>query len=61
MAAKFSLRFEMQNAAFTDPEGDYATEAARIIHSVARQVSEYRTGGNVRDVNGNKIGSWKLR
>jgi hypothetical protein len=61
MGAKFTLRFDMDSAAFTDEEGDYATEAARIIHNVARQVAEYKNGGRISDVNGNKIGSWKLR
>ena len=58
MSVKFSLRFELPTP---EDHDDYATAASRVVHSVARQLSEYKTGGNVRDVNGNTIGSWKLR
>jgi hypothetical protein len=61
MPAKFTCTFTMDSAAFHDPDGDYSHEAARILAQVEVGVHKYETGGVIRDINGNKIGSWKLR
>jgi hypothetical protein len=58
MPAKFTCQFTMDNAAFDE---DYGTAAQGVLEAVAEKVGSYRTGGKIRDVNGNTIGSWKIR
>ncbi len=60
---KFQMEFDCDNAAFED---GMATEIARTLIHVARQV--FRGGipdtpevSTIRDVNGNEIGSWKIK
>ena len=60
MGVTFTMKFDMDNAAFDDGD-DYATHAANMLVHVAHRVRQYKTGGTIVDVNGNKIGSWKLR
>lgn len=55
MGAKLSLRVE-----FTNPDlGSYGDQAAETLRQIAKLVP-VRSGGNIRDANGNTIGSWKL-
>lgn len=58
----FTLKIYTDNAAFEDCQG---TEVARILRVAADAVegSHMLTGSleqNLRDINGNKVGSWKL-
>ena len=60
MPAKFRCQFEMDNAAFHDPDGDYGDECERILLNLAPRIRT-QTGGKIRDINGNTIGSWSIR
>lgn len=51
---EFHCRINCDNAAFEDGPD----ELARLIQSVADQVAGGGVGDNVRDVNGNTVGSW---
>ncbi len=57
----FVLRISCENAAFADSPGD---EVARILEQVAQNirngVSEGWGEGFCRDINGNKVGEWRL-
>ncbi len=60
---KFKMEFDCGNAAFDD---DMAAEIARILIHVARQASRGEipdTPGvsTIRDVNGNSVGSWRIK
>jgi hypothetical protein len=56
---RFTLTFEMGNAAFAD--GEHAAEVARILRSIASRVEEYADeDGNVYDYNGNHVGQWDM-
>ena len=59
MSAKFTMQFDMDNAAFGSDS--YATTTASLLMHVASRVARYETGGTILDPNGNKIGTWKLR
>jgi hypothetical protein len=53
----FELSFTTNNDAFADsPE----LEIEYILHRTARQVRAGSREGNVRDSNGNTVGTWKL-
>ena len=59
---KFKMVFEVDNDAFYDDDGELIDNAVSpLIHDVAAKVHDGHTGGNIRDVNGNTIGSWTLR
>ena len=51
----FKLEFDTINAAFGDAPD---TEVARLLREVAGKVEARHTEGVLRDVNGNRIGSW---
>jgi hypothetical protein len=51
------IEFSTDNAAFED---DFGGEVERILCWIAEQVKYDRTGGNIRDLNGNTVGSWAL-
>ena len=59
----FKLEFETGNAAFDD-DADANTnnnareEIARILRDVAHRVRDGSDGGFIRDVSGNRIGTW---
>jgi len=53
---KFKLNFNMDNAAFGDPD----LEIARILHEIADKVERGIQGGPVRDINGNNVGAWTI-
>lgn len=59
---QFRLQIACDNAAFED-EGT-ATELARILRDVARRIESGEDCGsfvNVRDINGNVVGSFALK
>ena len=54
---KFELSFNMDNAAFDEyPE----KEVDRILMVISRCVTIGYTYGNIRDFNGNTIGTWNI-
>ncbi|AZO29366.1 hypothetical protein [Mesorhizobium sp. M1B.F.Ca.ET.045.04.1.1] len=60
--AEFSLEIKMDNAAFADDPGG---EVARILRDIADKVTRgdgftigEATGTPIRDVNGNRVGTW---
>lgn len=54
---EFSISFMMDNAAFSEyPEG----EVAVILSTVSNKFRAGETDGNVRDTNGNTIGTWAV-
>ena len=54
---EFNLRFNMDNAAFSDyPEG----EISSILRKVIKQVNDGNEDGQIRDTNGNKVGEWDI-
>lgn len=54
----FELMFTTDNAAFEGDGGN--AEVARILRAIAERVEADAGSGSVRDVNGNRIGEWKL-
>jgi hypothetical protein len=58
----FHINIEMDNAAFG--EGDNGYEVARILNEIAKSVNGVNLydgdGGQVRDINGNKVGAWEV-
>lgn len=59
----FTMNFECDNAAFWDSndgkEFSYE-EVSKVIHRVAKKVSDGYIEGPIHDTNGNRIGSWTL-
>jgi len=57
----FTIEIKTENAAF---EGSACRqELARILREIAAHIEEQGTvwnGGNVYDVNGNKVGRWEV-
>jgi hypothetical protein len=54
----FTLFIETKNAAFSD--GASGAEIARILKEITSQVEEGQESGTVKDINGNRVGSFKL-
>lgn len=54
---KFTLTFDCDNAAF---ENDLRVESVAILAEVTERVEAGHTAGNVRDSNGNTVGSWSF-
>ena len=64
MSAKFTCQFTLDTDAWHDEHGeiqDYSTQADAVLCKVIGRLHNHETGGVIRDVNGTKIGSWKLR
>lgn len=55
----FSLKFKTDNAVFQDGNKPY--EIARILREIADKIEDGQTEGNIRDINGNTTGSFKVR
>jgi hypothetical protein len=55
-----SLNIETGNAAFDADGGGLNAESARILRHVADRVEAGQMSGNVRDINGNTVGSFEL-
>lgn len=59
--ARLRLEMKTTNAAFGDSFDDKAAEAARILRALADHLESMTQGypmGNLRDANGNGVGSW---
>ncbi len=57
----FSLRIKTDNDAFQDGDGG-KIEIARILRDIIEDLEAGREGeAVVRDINGNRVGEWKLR
>ena len=62
---KFEIAFNLDNAAFDDIDKSY--EIARILRELANGFDEgaydltYDKYRNVKDINGNVIGTWRLK
>lgn len=59
------IKFNTNTAAFGTeydeyPEVTEKEEIIRILHKVIAEVNMFRAGGPIMDVNGNKVGEWKL-
>ncbi len=50
------ITFDADNAAFEDMHD----ECARILRAIAEKIDRGETGGDVRDINGNKVGTWSM-
>lgn len=60
---KFSLQIETGNEAFGEHWADRDYELGRILGELSEQLrgpQSERLEGVLRDVNGNRVGSWKL-
>jgi hypothetical protein len=71
MSKQFTLRIEMNNAAFDDGEGGMC-ELYNILRSIAKGIGSHNMGGNiisgdpgqwgvVKDSNGNPVGQWHFK
>ena len=59
--SKFTMQFNCDNAAFYDQDEDFdSSEVVRILTDVRRKVASGEVTGNIRDINGNRVGSWEL-
>ena len=61
----FSLDIKTDNAAFGEDEGGHtaasvAAEVARILRELAQDIENGGDGGAVMDLNGNKVGRYRL-
>lgn len=54
----FNLKFKTDNAAFGE---DKEHETVRILREITFKIENGQTEGNIRDINGNMIGNFKLR
>lgn len=54
----FRLNFDTGNAAFD--EDDRAAEVARILRAAATAIERGSRDGVLHDINGNRVGSFKL-
>ena len=55
----FNLKIKTDNAAFDD--GEKTNEVCRILEAVIESLKVGYQDGGCRDVNGNKVGDWRLR
>lgn len=56
---KFTLEFDMENAAFALPER--REEVARILYDIwERVLNRGHQDGHIFDINGNRIGQWSM-
>lgn len=55
------IEFDTNNSAFDNSDGLHGrAEIARILRNIADKVEEGRVDGSIRDINGNRVGNWKL-
>jgi hypothetical protein len=57
---KFTLTFDMDNAAFEEPAAEVARILERIADKVAWEGVDDGVGGPILDVNGSRVGSWEV-
>ena len=53
------IKFDTNNAAFVEYEYPQS-EIARVLRKIADEVEHRKKSGNIRDINGNSIGSWEV-
>ena len=51
----FKMKFQTENAAFENDQ-----EVVRILKEVAEKIKNGASGGKIRDINGNTVGSWEV-
>lgn len=56
MAKEFKLVIECSNEAFSD---NPSYEVVRILRAVVKRIDEGNTAGILRDVNGNRVGTFE--
>ena len=56
----FEIKFSTGNAAFNEDELDKRYECARILKEVYDKIRGGYDHGSCIDINGNKVGEWKL-
>ena len=59
------IKFNTNTAAFGEEHDEYPEitekeEIVRILYKVIAEVSMFRESGPIMDINGNKVGEWKL-
>ena len=54
--SNFTLNIDCENLAFED---DVAPELARLLREIADRIESGSMAGNIRDINGNRVGSFK--
>lgn len=58
MRKTFSIKMDLENAAFQN--GQQAQAISNILKEISNQIIYGKDGGNIRDLNGNKIGHWDI-
>lgn len=62
----FTVNFSTDNAAFGQSDDEYVNniekraELMRILDEIKDEIFYDKTQGSVIDINGNKVGEWKL-
>lgn len=60
---KFSMQFDMDNAAFKtedEPPEIERAEVAAILRKAAVDIENYWDGMTIKDSNGNSVGNWNI-
>ena len=60
----FTVKFDCDNAAFTDNGGDDVGEIVRIMRDLANKIEVEGVADywqTIRDSNGNDVGRWRLK
>lgn len=57
---KFRCTIDSNDTALAGEDG-YSPELARLLRKVADKVQAHQTGGKITDINGNTVGTWKVR
>lgn len=55
------IKFDTTNAAFHENDDDLWLESIEILEEIIKNLEHGYKEGNCFDVNGNKVGEWKLR
>lgn len=60
--ARFTIDIQCNNAAFHDDDGDFdpAAELVRLLSEIAGEINMQKTEGHIREINGNKVGFWRI-
>lgn len=56
---RIEIEFDTDNAAFVE-SGDAFAEPARLVRGVSERLAEGFTSGELRDYNGNRVGTWAI-
>ena len=61
----FEVKIRTGGAAFKDPDGNFddlyeAFEIKRLLDGINLAIREGRNSGSIIDINGNKVGEWRL-